>query len=489
MSRGFASGLLWGGVVSVFGLGAVSLIAPPVAVGPKAGSAPAAVTPEPAAAPKAVPEPEPETVPLPEAAALGAQSAKPKPAKPKPAELKPAELKPTGPEAQVVPPESPPPPGVIPDAPAALSGPGGRNPGSASVIGAGRVSLPVEPPLAKAPPVPGGEPAPAAVELLPPPPLTPEEEALLMPVARDGAEPAPAQIAPDLPDLQPAPAEPPMQVPMLPALPTSPAPEQGVPEAPGGLPRGGEQAFVAPPADPQPARGTVALVRPEAAPVRAFARPFANPEAKPVFVVLLVDTGGADLDRARLAALPFPVTFVIDPARDDAAAAESIYRAAGQEVVILVQGLGPDSKDADLQRILGAGQARLPQAVAVADLSQADQGFQDSRPLAARVVPVIGAQGRGLVTLDRGRNPADQVARREGVPRARIFRQLDGEGEGGELIRRYLDRAAFRAAREGQVAVVGETRSETVQALLEWVIEGRDAQVAMAPLTAMMAGH
>ena len=49
-------------------------------------------------------------------------------------------------------------------------------------------------------------------------------------------------------------------------------------------------------------------------PIDQYARAFDNPTAKPMFAVVLIDTGAADLDRARLAALPFPVTFAIDPA-------------------------------------------------------------------------------------------------------------------------------------------------------------------------------
>lgn len=482
MSRGFASGLLWGGVVSVLGLGAVSLLAPPVAVAP-AAMPPETMPPEtvPPALQPAANEPQPPAKPpLPDPAPVAAAVPEVPP-------------EPAAPAAVPAPPESISPPGVTLDPPAALSGPGGRNPGSASVIGAGRVSRPIEPPIAKAPPVPEVELAPAVVELLPPPPLTPEEEALLMPVAREDADLAPAQIVPDLPApaiTAPAITAPAITGPVPPAdaVPASPTPEQGLP-APGDLPGSGDETLLAPEADPQPARGASAFAGAGPAPIKAFARPFTNPEDKPVFVVLLVDTGGADLDRARLAALPFPVTFVIDPAQGDAAAAESIYRAAGQEVVILARGFGADATDPELQQILGAGHDHLPQAVAVADLSLPDQGFQDSRPLATRVVPVIAAQGRGLVTFDRGRNPADQVARREGVPSVRVFRKLDGEGETSELISRYLDRAAYRAVREGRVAVVGDTRPETVQALLEWTLQGRNAQVALAPLTAILAGN
>ncbi|MDP1578378.1 MAG: divergent polysaccharide deacetylase family protein, partial [Cypionkella sp.] len=122
---------------------------------------------------------------------------------------------------------------------------------------------------------------------------------------------------------------------------------------------------------------------------------------------------------------------------------------------------------------------------AVMDIGAA--GFQDNRPLATMVVPIIKDQGRGLVTFDAGLNAADQVARREDVAAAVIFRDLDGAGEDTPLIRRYLDRAAFKAAQEGRVVVVGTTRPETIAALMEWSIEGKGASVALAPISAVLA--
>ena len=67
-----------------------------------------------------------------------------------------------------------------------------------------------------------------------------------------------------------------------------------------------------------------------------------------------------------------------------------------------------------------------------------------------------------------------------------IFRRLDGEGESIATIRRYLDRAAFKAAQEGVVVVIGDTREATVAAILEWTVEGRAATVTLAPVTAVL---
>ena len=218
-------------------------------------------------------------------------------------------------------------------------------------------------------------------------------------------------------------------------------------------------------------------------PIQRYARGFAN-EGKPLFVILLHDVGAAGMARAELAKLPFAVSFVIDPLAVDASEASAAYRAAGQEVLTLANGIPQGAAASDLETTFATLSSILPESVALVD--QDLGGFQDQRPLATLVLPVIKGEGRGLVTYDRGLNAADQIAQRDGVPHAVIFRRLDGEGESIPTIRRYLDRAAFKAAQEGAVVVIGDTREATVAAILEWTIEGKAATVTLAPVTAVL---
>ena len=220
-------------------------------------------------------------------------------------------------------------------------------------------------------------------------------------------------------------------------------------------------------------------------PLVQFARSFDGAKGKPLFVILLRDIGAAGMSRADLAQLPFAVSFVIDPLAADAKEAAATYRAAGQEVLVLADGIPVGANASDLEQIFQSLSSIVPESVAMVD--QDIGGFQDDRPLAGLVLPLIKDQGRGLVTYDRGLNAADQIAAREGVPRGVIFRRLDAEGESKSVVRRYLDRAAFKAAQEGKVMVIGDTRPETVAAILEWTIEGRAATVTLAPATAIMA--
>ena len=226
---------------------------------------------------------------------------------------------------------------------------------------------------------------------------------------------------------------------------------------------------------------------PDTRPIAQFAASFENPEGKPTLAIVLVDPGTADLDRAGLAALPFPVSFALDPLDPATPERAAIYRAAGKEVVMLANGIAEGAQASDVEVSFQTMAQGLPEAVAVMDLPQ--PVFQNTRPLASLVVPVIGAQGRGLLTWDQGLNAADQVARRDGIEAAVIFRDLASAGEDSIAIRRVLDRAVFKAGQDGRVALAGTASAATVAALLEWTVEGRAAMVALAPLTAVMTAQ
>ncbi len=327
---------------------------------------------------------------------------------------------------------------------------------------------------------------PATGALPPPPPLTPEELAIL---AKAGALPpgAPDQGLPEIIVLTEAadPAKPSILKKPEPLVPVPSLAAKGQVPATERLPK---VAPVAPAPEidtaPDAAPEAVVTLPDDAPPIDRFARAFDNAAGKPLFAVVLIDTGDPLIDRTALAAIPFPVTFALDPSAPSAALAASIYRAAGQEVVMLATGLPAGATAADVEVSFGAHEAALPEAVAVMDLEAG--GFQGDRPLSTLVVPVLAGQGRGLLSWDRGLNAASQVARREGLRSGVIFRRLDGEGEPVAQMRRYLDRAAFKAAQDGRVIVAGETRANTVAAILEWAVEGRASTVALAPLTATL---
>ncbi|MEZ5796577.1 MAG: divergent polysaccharide deacetylase family protein [Paracoccaceae bacterium] len=424
-------------------------------------------------------------------AAPAPDAAEPAPQAPEPAEVPQAAAVPDSPAA----PAGDPAPAAVEEPAAAPDLTDGAAPDTLAppAEAAGQPEAPAEIAAAPASPADPGRPAAPLAETapapadLPGPPPAPEPPAP-EPPADETAEAAPEPALPEilLPDSEDAPeAAPAAEVAdervlqpggdgsLLPSTPSLSGKDTGVVE--NRLPRIGDDATA----------GAEAEAAEAALPIAAHARPFENPEAKPVFAIVLIDEGQPDLDRAALAALPFPVSFALDPMDPATAERAAIYRGAGQEVVMLATALPKGAEPSDIEVAMEAMGQGLPEAVAVMD--PPDRLFQGDRPLASLVVPVIGAQGRGVLSWDQGLNAADQVARRTHVPAAVAFRDLDGEGEAAPVIRRYLDRAAFKAAQEGRVTVVGRTRPETVAALLEWSLEGRAATVALAPLTAAMA--
>jgi hypothetical protein len=315
------------------------------------------------------------------------------------------------------------------------------------------------------PDAPAPEPVPEPMPDVMPAPETAEADA---PAAKSADEPAP-----DMPGARPdaLPGEAESQDP-----PTATDEKSSTFKPAPGLPRAsetGDEAPADPAADPVDPR-----------PIVQFAASFENPDAKPPFAIVLIDDGSAALDRAALAALPFPVSFALNPLDPASAQHAATYRAAGKEVVMLVTGIAEGAMPTDVEVAFQSMEQGLAEAVAVMDLPEPT--FQNRRPLAATVVPILKAQGRGLLTWDAGLNAADQVARREDLEAGVIFRDLSSAGGDAAAIRRLLDRAVFKAGQEGRVSVVGMADQATVAAILEWTVEGKAATVALAPVTAVL---
>ncbi|MEH7827498.1 divergent polysaccharide deacetylase family protein [Gemmobacter denitrificans] len=457
--RGYLSGLLVGSVVSVLGLGVVSQLAPLPQRGESAGADPAvmpetAEVAEPAMDPQTPTEAEP--APASEQAVVAEPAAAPEPEPPAPpptAAVSEAPLEPAPPAQSEAAPEP------VPQEPAPVAEPDPTE----LAVGLDRAA----------------DPSPAGAEPPPVPPLTPEEQAILAPLP--GEVPPGSPLAPELEVVEPTLPDPAPTEPPAPAEPLLDRPEPGFGKPVEGVTVGNLPAIgVTPPAEPaaEPGLGE------DAPPVKRHAEAFDNPAGKPRFAIILADDGRADLDRTGLAALPLPVTIALDPTAPGVTALAETYRKAGKEVAMLATAIPAGAKASDLQVTFGSHASAVPQAVAVIDLPV--DGFQNDRTLSTDLVPLIKDQGRGLVTFDRGLNAGEQLARREAVPSALIFRQIDAEGETAPVMRRYLDRAAFKAAQDGRVVVYGTARAETIAALLEWSIEGRAGSVALAPLTAVL---
>lgn len=487
--RGFVAGVIWGGVVAAAGLAVMSQVAPlpqapetapieEIVVSPPEAEVAPAPAPEAApAASEAVDVPEilqkgPVTEADPEVVSDPTSAAEAPVAEVDPQEDAIGQASDQNEEimeSAAAPPVAPAVPPAAPSLPDLAEG--GAAPQAPSMP-----QPPLVQPLPVAPAAPMAEVAPPAPEA-PPPALSLREEPLLTPAPQPEMAEAPASVAPVEPaPIEPSPAEPVPGGTMMQPQGTLANRAAGV--TTDRLPRIGDAPAEA------PAEVALEEVLEGATPLDLFARPFENAEGKPLFALLLIDEGADAALRAEVAQLPFPVTFVLDPLMPDSAGAAMAYRAAGQEVAMLASGIPAGATAMDMEQSFQAMDMALPEAVAVVDAPEG--GFQDSLDLARQAVPILADQGRGLLTYDRGLNPADQVARREGVPRGVIFRVLDSEGESVPKMRNYLDRAAFKAAQEGKVIVIGRLRPATLAAILEWSVEGRGASVALAPASAVL---
>ena len=314
------------------------------------------------------------------------------------------------------------------------------------------------------------EPAPAepvAADPAPAPAPTPAETTVAAPAV---PEATPAPTVPEQPDATPATTTA-TAAPRVRALPGSEAPE--IPEV------ATETAAAPEDSNEAEAEETLALDA-----LTRNAVPFENAEGKPLMSIVLKYAGADGLDRTTLSTFSFPVTFAVDPTIPDAAEAAQAFRDAGHEVIILAPALPQGATPSDLAQLLTGYVDALPQAVGLMDAVEG--GFQNDRSKVTQVVEALDEGGHGMLTYDRGLNSAQQIADRAGLPAALVFRELDADREDGETIRRYLDRAAFRAGQEDGVIMVGHSYPETVTALFSWVLEPRSQSVKMAPVSAVL---
>ncbi len=328
------------------------------------------------------------------------------------------------------------------------------------------------------------EPAPAPPE--PEPTPAPEPETAPEPAAPVRADPEPEPADPPalaaVPESEPEPVAP-RQLPQVAAVPRGPAPATPAPSLASRLPQAGVTATPEPEAAPE-----VVAEEPAPAPPNALAdnaEAFDAPEGNPLLAVVLIDDPDSPIEPAALASFTFPVSFAIDPMRPDAGARAAELRAAGHEVVILGAAAIPDgAAPGDVEVALAVARETVPQAVALMD--DAESRIQGDRPVLDATVGTLAESGHGLIAFPRGLNAAEETARRTGVPAVTVFRLLDDADQSAPVITRYLGRAAFAAAQEGAVVVVGHSRPDTVTALFSWALGSRTEGVDLAPVSAVL---
>jgi polysaccharide deacetylase 2 family uncharacterized protein YibQ len=304
-------------------------------------------------------------------------------------------------------------------------------------------------------------------------------------------DPAAAQIAQDVPEVKPAPM--PDRVALLPqADPTQSArPLIGRPasslfnrEGSGGsrLPLASE----APVPRLAPAQAPV-LSGGRLAPFFKYAKEFDVAFGQPIVSIVLIDEGAMPEDdnvgAAALSQFPYPISFAVDASHPGAAERAQYYRDLGMEVLALID-LPQEATAADTEVSMTAALQVIPEAIGV--LEGPKTGLQGSKEMSDQVTQIAKDMGLGIVWQPKGFDTAAKLAVRENVPSQTIFRDFDSAGQKPTVIRRFLDNAAFRAGREGEVIMLGRLRPDTISALVVWGLQDRAARVSIAPVSTVL---
>jgi uncharacterized protein len=217
-------------------------------------------------------------------------------------------------------------------------------------------------------------------------------------------------------------------------------------------------------------------------PIVRYSEPFSNPDDKPLMSIILIDDDKS-IGVEALANFPQPLTMAVDPSAPDAAEKMARHRAAGFEVVSLIDlPKGATAQDAEVT--LTASFAAMPEVVAV--LEGPNSGIQGNRSLADQVSTIVASTGHGVIMQENGLNTVYKLAARDGIPAGLVFRDFDGAGQSGRNMRRFLDQAAFRAGQDGAVIMLGRIRPETISTLLLWALQDRASRIALAPVSAVL---
>lgn len=224
-------------------------------------------------------------------------------------------------------------------------------------------------------------------------------------------------------------------------------------------------------------------VAPMARALDTFAAEVADVGEKPLLSIVLIDDGTMSAASAALAGLPFSVTIALDPALPNAAELMEKYRADGFEVAVLAkvpEGAQPSDVEVTFESVF----SRLPETIAVLDIGGA--GLQSNRDVTEQAMDILATQGRGFISVSQGLNMAGRAAEQSGVPAVVVYRDLDIEGQDARVVRRFIDQAAFRARQESGVVLVGRVRPDTISALILWGTANNDDQVAVVPVSVVL---
>ena len=205
--------------------------------------------------------------------------------------------------------------------------------------------------------------------------------------------------------------------------------------------------------------------------------------SKPLMSIILIDDGTMSAASAALAGLPFAISIALDPALPNAAELMQTYRADGFEVLAMAK-LPDGALPTDVEVTFESVFSNLPETIGVLDIGSG--GLQSDRAVTEQAMDILSTQGRGFVTVSQGLNMAGRAAEQAGVPAAVVFRDLDVDNQDARVVRRFVDQAAFRARQESGVVLVGRVRPDTISALILWGTANQEDQIAVVPVSAVL---
>jgi polysaccharide deacetylase 2 family uncharacterized protein YibQ len=250
------------------------------------------------------------------------------------------------------------------------------------------------------------------------------------------------------------------------------------------LPRIGDDSAAANPA-PEAAPAESGADQAVDSAVSRYRAAFDNAGGKPVIAVILIEDGSAaSAEPDAIAAIGAPVTVALNPERADAATLAQTFRLSGDEIAIYEPAMPPGATASDREVSYQSFVQSLPETVAL--VAAPGSALQGDRRVAEHMSALLATEGRGLVTEARGLNPGRQAAGRANAPYAGIARSLDEAGGDDQAIQRFLDRAAFDAARSGSIVLIGHATPEVVSALKGWIEAGKKEAV-IGPVSAVLA--
>ena len=206
----------------------------------------------------------------------------------------------------------------------------------------------------------------------------------------------------------------------------------------------------------------------------------------PFLSIILVDIGTAGVSQAELLKQTLPLTFAVDGSRTDAKRVAGDYRAAGFEIIALMnddQVAELTTADAAIEVVQGYFHA-VPDALAIVDAPTAR--LQKNRRILSPVLASLTGDAPGFLTYKGGLGTAAKETQEAGLPTGVITRYLDETYGSPSIIKRAIDRTTIEAAKNGAAILMAVATPSVLQGIAQWADSTAAAKVELVPVSSAM---